>query len=78
MSKIMGDVAAQQAAQEYMASRPLQSSGFGGIDYKLLAEELARELRESPIVVKSEVKNDVNVNVDLDHETVGRKTVPVY
>ncbi len=76
-TKLLEDVAAQQAAQEYMASRPLKSSTFGGIDYDLLADKLAKKLRESPIVVKSEVKNDVNVNVDLDHETVGRKTAPV-
>ena len=75
-TKLLEDVAAQQAAQEYMASRPLKSSTFGGIDYDLLADKLAKKLRESPIKTEATITVQNDLTVDLDGEVVGRKVTP--
>ena len=47
------------------------------IDYGKLGKAIADELRKSPIVVESEVNNNLDITVGLDSETVGRKLTPV-
>ena len=47
-----------------------------GTDYDLLASKLAEELRRSPITVSADLKNNVDVKVNMDSEAVGRATAP--
>ena len=58
-----------------MTKYELQSGG--DIDYDRLGKAIAEELRKSPIVVESEVNNNLDITVGLDSETVGRKLTPV-
>lgn len=63
----------QLEAQAYMAGRQRTETGT---DYDLLASRLAEELRRSPITVSADLKNNVDVKVNMDGEAVGRATAP--
>lgn len=63
----------QMEAQAYMANRKRTETGT---DYDLLASKLAEELRRSPITVSADLKNNVDVKVNMDGEAVGRATAP--
>ena len=55
----------------------LQVTGRQEIDYERLGKEVAEALRKSPLEIeKIEVQNQNALSVELDGETIGKKTAP--
>lgn len=74
VADVSQDVARQLVAQKFM-TQPRREA-LSGIDYDLLAQRLADTLRESPIMVSANLKNNVDVKVNMDSEAVGKATAP--
>ena len=65
----------QQEAYQFLSPQKKRSTGSYGIDYDLLAQKLASELRKSPLEVKPEIHVQAG-DVYYDTERVGRVLAP--
>lgn len=66
---------AQEEAYQFLSPQKKRSTGSYGIDYDLLAQKLASELRKSPLEVKPEIHVQAG-DVYYDTERVGRVLAP--